>query len=1149
MQYQRGIATGCRWIIATGIVFIIFFAIVISAIRFYLGYALTQSHVEQLAARALHLPVSVARVRAHWYGFQPRIHLSHVILLDSTNKTPIVKLNQAVIQVDLYRSFLHREIVPAAVMIRGVRLRLTNSAAHQLMFRGGQVRGRQSSSFNISRLIHWLLLQKNISVDDVQLSDQHHLQLAQVALQLQQRQGQYRLYVHGQLGPSHTGTFRLQGDFTTSAATRQTTDGRFYINLTHITPRAYHVLRDHFPMSHRWPLYQLSGGVKSWVTIKHGQWSNLTTRYQLHRFQWGQLHLTNGHGLLRLVHHANAITVNWQHAGGSLSQQAWFESPLHVGRLSLQGVVHRRFHHNFFQLVRFHWENSALSLLLSGRLQPGRSAPRLDLLGALHIKQLSLLKQQLPLKKLRSNRAQWFDRAFQSGQLTHGQFVFRGPLTVPQFIQHDAHFEMTADVRGLAIKYSPVWPALFVPILHMSMHNQFLSIKSPHAISMQNVLDHIHVYMPDVERPELHVTLHGESTLHNTMQLLWYSPLFIPLQLKPLNMAGHLSLSLKLRLPLYLQGFLHAHASGDIQLNDDSISSRDWHLALAHVQGDLHFKDQFLKATKLTGELDHRPLTMSITTRRSLPEPITTVHVNGQLDTKALALRMHQPILSFWQGITPFALRLDFHMLDDPRGNTFYFASPLSGLSTHALPAPLAQSAIEHRPMTLVINVHHDQSIFVRADYNHQASAALVFHHAPAGFQFYSGDVELDSHLPSFKQVPGLQLNGRLHQLDVNQWLAFYHQLENKRAKHVTTQPLLIRSVDLKADSLRWHAFVLHHLSAHLHSIHQGWQLSVNSDHVAGSLNVPSQHQQPWIVRLSHLQLPAFKKNKAHWQIQLAQIPAIDAKIKRLSVGQHQDGALDFVTLPLADGLRLSHLDWHSPVGVVHLSGAWKKQGGHTETRLKGSIKSATWGRFLQRWQSRPPLVAGDGQLQFSAWWPGSPTHIVWSKLLGRLSLHVNNGAINHLSSKTMNTVGLGRLLNVLSVDSMMSHMRSHFKDMPAHGLWFNALNGHWAIRHGVAVTHDLFLDGEIAKVHGHGQVNLATHDIDMQLAITPQVTNSLPLVAGMLGGPIVGVAAWVVNKILGQQVDHLSASMVHVTGDWAHAHIKKIHRNGNQQV
>lgn len=1148
MQYRRGIATGCRWIIATGIIFIVFFAIVISAIRFYLGYALTQSHVEQLAARALHLPVSVGRVRAHWYGFQPRIHLSHVILLDSANKTPIVKLNQAVIQVDLYRSFLHREIVPAAVMIRGVKLRLANNAAHQLMFRG-QLPQNHHSSFDMSRLMHWLLLQKNMSVDDVQLSDQHHLQLAKVALQLHQRQGHYRLYVHGQLGSLHSTIFRLQGDFTTSAATRQTTDGRFYMNLNNITPSVYRILREHLPVSQRWPLYQLNGSVKSWMIVRHGQWVNLTTRYALRKIQWRQLRIKNGHGLLELVHAANTIKVNWQHAGGSFSQRAWFESPLQVGRLSFQGVMHRRLHHDFFQLARLHWENPVLSLLLSGRLEFGHLVPTLDLLGAVHVKQLSILKKQLPLKKLHSNMAQWFRRAFQSGQLVRGQFVFRGPLAMPRFTQQRARFEMAADMQGLTIKYSPVWPSLFVPALSMQIHNKSLSIRSPHAISMQNELDHIRVHIPDLTKPELHIVLQGDTTLHHAMHFLWYSPLFVPLQLKPLTMVGHLSLSLKLRVPLYLQGFLHAHASGDIQLNDDSISNRDWHLALAHIQGVLHFKDKFLKATKLTGELDHRPLTMSIKTRRSLPEPITTVHVNGKLDMKVLALRLHQPILSFWQGVTPFALRLDLHMLDDPRGNTFYFASPLSGLSTHALPAPLAQSVTAHRPMRLVINVHHDQSIFVRADYNHQALAALVFHHAPTGFQFYSGDVELGGHLPSFKQVPGLQLNGQLHQLDINKWLAFYHQLKNKRAKHVTTQPLLIRSVDLKADSLHWNTFVLHHLSARLHSIHQGWQLSVKSDHVAGSLNVPNQHQQPWIVRLSHLQLPAFGKKKVRWQLQPAQVPAIDAKIKRLSVGQHQVGELDFVTMPLADGLQLSYLDWRSPVGAVHLSGAWEKRGGHVETRLKGSIKSATWGKFLKCWQSHPELVAGDGQLQFSAWWPGPPTHIIWSQLLGRLSLHVNNGAINHLSSKTMKAVGLGRLLNMLSIDSVVSHMRDHFKDMPAHGLWFNELRGHWAIRQGVAATHDLFLDGEIAKVHGFGQMNLATHHVNMRLAITPQITNSLPIVAGVLGGPIVGAATWVFNKILGQQVDHLSASMVHVTGDWAHAHIKKIHRNGNQQV
>ena len=67
-----------------------------------------------------------------------------------------------------------------------------------------------------------------------------------------------------------------------------------------------------------------------------------------------------------------------------------------------------------------------------------------------------------------------------------------------------------------------------------------------------------------------------------------------------------------------------------------------------------------------------------------------------------------------------------------------------------------------------------------------------------------------------------------------------------------------------------------------------------------------------------------------------------------------------------------------------------------------------------------------------------------------------------------------------------------------------------------------------------NGRIGLAAKDYAMHVKITPYVTSNLPLVATLVGGPIVGVATWVADRMISSQVSKATTYQYLVTGPWA---------------
>lgn len=159
----------------------------------------------------------------------------------------------------------------------------------------------------------------------------------------------------------------------------------------------------------------------------------------------------------------------------------------------------------------------------------------------------------------------------------------------------------------------------------------------------------------------------------------------------------------------------------------------------------------------------------------------------------------------------------------------------------------------------------------------------------------------------------------------------------------------------------------------------------------------------------------------------------------------------------------------------------------------------------------------------------------------GELDIKAGEGQVTHLTQNVKVENDLGRILTLLSVESLPRRLLFHFNDLTQQGFSYDHLNGRIVFHQGTASSDNLTIKGVVADVTIHGDVDLIGEQWHLLVGVTPHVMASLPLVATLTGGPIAGVATYVADKLLTPVVDRMTTRYYSVNGDWANPQIERV--------
>jgi uncharacterized protein YhdP len=222
----------------------------------------------------------------------------------------------------------------------------------------------------------------------------------------------------------------------------------------------------------------------------------------------------------------------------------------------------------------------------------------------------------------------------------------------------------------------------------------------------------------------------------------------------------------------------------------------------------------------------------------------------------------------------------------------------------------------------------------------------------------------------------------------------------------------------------------------------------------------------------------------------------------------------------------------------------WRPDPHQHDTQLNFRLKASNLEKLLARAGYADAIRRGTANLEGNLGWNGPPFSIDYPTLNGKLKVDLQSGQFKKLEP------GFGRLLGVLSLQSIPRRITLDFRDIFSEGFAFDSIRGDLGVNKGIMDTHDLAIVGPAAKVRMSGSVNLPEETQNLHVRVQPVLGDTLA-VGAMLVSPPIGAVAWLAHKVLRDPIDQAFAFEYKVTGKWADPQVSKVNtgRDINKEI
>ncbi|MCD8524747.1 MAG: hypothetical protein LRY67_03060 [Gammaproteobacteria bacterium] len=254
--------------------------------------------------------------------------------------------------------------------------------------------------------------------------------------------------------------------------------------------------------------------------------------------------------------------------------------------------------------------------------------------------------------------------------------------------------------------------------------------------------------------------------------------------------------------------------------------------------------------------------------------------------------------------------------------------------------------------------------------------------------------------------------------------------------------------------------------------------------------------------------------------------------IQRFTLGQKKIGRFVVHTHPTQNGLIVDTIDMRSDLYHLQLQGQWSRVDHADLTHFNGHFETKNVGQFLKDMDITQDLRAKAGEGDFDLSWAGSPMNFQLEKIAGDATFQAKDGVIP--VSGDAAKMGLGKILSLFSAQSIQRRLQLNFSDLSQNGYSFNTFLTQLHFEQGNAIVNKGVFDGPEAKIDFNGQVGLALKNYHLNLVVTPYVTSTLPLIATLAGGPIVGAATYAIDKLAANSIAKLTSYHYELVGPWS---------------
>jgi uncharacterized protein YhdP len=390
----------------------------------------------------------------------------------------------------------------------------------------------------------------------------------------------------------------------------------------------------------------------------------------------------------------------------------------------------------------------------------------------------------------------------------------------------------------------------------------------------------------------------------------------------------------------------------------------------------------------------------------------------------------------------------------------------------------------------------------------------------------------------------GIAIVGSLPILNTDAWRKAWTQLPTDLAN----TPFInqIHHIDLTVDKLILADKTYPALTIHVAPVTpEDWFIRINQAQMAADLHYqPNRHLISGRINrlfMHQYALPKHAKSSTLSHFKPSSIPNLDITIDAFQWGGIDVGAVTLKSTSTRTQWTLDNCLITVPEYQLNVTGHWTLTDTKNETQLESTLHIKALNKALTRWQIAPAVDAKEVRANMVSAWPGSVRDFNYDALNGELKLVVQNGRIHEFDHDTEKKLGLGKLLSILSLQTIPRRLTLDFSDLSQKGYTFDVFKGDFKINHGVMHTQNSYIDGPVAYASMQGNLDLSKRLYDLDLRVSPYITASLPIVATIAGGPIAGIATWVASKIINKGMQQISGYSYKISGPWSDPIVQQI--------
>ncbi|MCX7174033.1 MAG: YhdP family protein [Proteobacteria bacterium] len=758
--------------------------------------------------------------------------------------------------------------------------------------------------------------------------------------------------------------------------------------------------------------------------------------------------------------------------------------------------------------------------------------------------------------------ADWLRASILAGTSNDTTLRLKGDLKRFPFADGSGVFEVKGRFTDGALQYAADWPRIERITGELEFVGKRMLIKASRGSIYGVSLSDVKAEISDLASGKAPLLISGKAAGFSSefLRFIESSPVgeHIDHFTEDMKATGNGQLNLKLSLPL---GHLaDTRTEGVYQFASNQLTLDADLPPLSDVNGRLQFSGDGLKADKVRATLLGSPLVVDV---KTVGNGTVLVNAEGSLSVAELRKQWAHPLLDHLSGSTTWRGSVRVRK----KNAELVLESRLQGISS-SLPEPFNKSASETQllrferkqaaeppriaapparrgavaaPVAPVpprdqIDVTLGNALaarLVRRREGQRAENAVLERGAIAigealvlpdrGLLLSVNQKKVDVDFWRRLMVSGTDgktggaAAGRLPKLDTSvalkaqEFIVFGQNLNDLEIKAATTSPANVREA--------------------------GWRVEVNSRELVGILD----WRNLGAGRLSgHLKKLAINETTGAKPVddqvgrdQMKEMPGLDIEADQFLLSGKPVGKLKLVA-DNRDGTWDARLDIDNDDGKLSGEGQWRPSMTQPDTHLKFTLNVKSVEKLLARLGYPDALRRGTARLEGILSWNGAPSVIDYPSLSGMLEVQASNGQF------VKGDPGVGRLLGILSLQSLPRRITLDFRDIFSEGFAFDNISAKLNLTRGIMDTRDFLMQGPAAKVLMSGTVNLPQESVNLKVRISPALTETFA-VGAMLSHPAAGAIAWLADKILKNPLDQIFAYDYAVTGNWADPKVEKI--------